>query len=129
SAAGSHTLEQFVNTVARDIEDPDTKVSVWKRLQASRIATAGAEQRSELRSRTDLRIDALGSGSDYSPFLQHSGTPTLNLGFGGADDDGIYHSVYDDFYHYTRFLDTDFRYGRALVQTVGTAVVRLADAD
>ena len=77
----------------------------------------------------DLRIGALGSGSDYTPFLQHLGIPSLNLGFGGEDDDGIYHSIYDDFYFYTHFLDTDFVYGRALAQTAGTAVIRLADAD
>ena len=83
-----------------------------------------------MRSRADLRIGALGSGSDYSPFLQHAGIPSLNLSFGGLDEsDGIYHSIYDDYYHFTKFLDTDFAYGRALAQTVGTAVIRLADAD
>jgi N-acetylated-alpha-linked acidic dipeptidase len=102
---------------------------VWKRRQARAIANGNAEQRAEARTRADLRIDALGSGSDYSPFLQHNGVPTLNLGFGGMDDDGIYHSIYDDFYHFSKFADTDFRYGRALAQTVGTAVIRLADAD
>ena len=81
------------------------------------------------RTRDDLRIDALGSGSDFTPFLQHSGVPTLNLAYGGEDDSGIYHSIYDDFYHYTHFEDTDFAYGRLAAQTVGTAVIRLADAD
>jgi len=62
--------------------------------------------------------------------LQHAGIPSINLAFGGLDEsDGIYHSIYDDYYHFTKFLDTDFAYGRALAQTVGTAVVRLADAD
>ena len=56
-------------------------------------------------------------------------SPSLNLGFGGEDDGGIYHSIYDDFYWYTHFRDTTFVYGRALAQTVGTAVIRLADAD
>jgi N-acetylated-alpha-linked acidic dipeptidase len=129
NAGGSHALEAFINGVARAVDDPDTKTTVWKRLQALRIASGTSEQRSEARSRSDLRIGALGSGSDYTPFLQHSGIPTLNLGFGGLDDDGIYHSIYDDFYHYTKFLDTDFTYGRALAQVVGTAVLRLADAD
>jgi N-acetylated-alpha-linked acidic dipeptidase len=129
SAGGSHPLEQFINAVARDVEDPDTTLSVWKRLQASRIASGSPEQRSDARGRADLRIDALGSGSDYSPFLQHLGTPTLHLYFDGLDQDGIYHSIYDDFHHFTKFLDTDFRYGRALAQTAGTAVIRLADAD
>ena len=129
NADGSHSLEHFINDVARDIEDPDTKVSVWKRMQARAISRSNAERRAEARNRPDLRIDALGSGSDYSPFLQHNGVPTLNIGFGGQDDDGIYHSIYDDFYHFAKFADADFRYGRALAQTVGTAVIRLADAD
>jgi N-acetylated-alpha-linked acidic dipeptidase len=129
-AGGSHALEPFVNRVARDVEDPETKLSVWKRMQARAISTGSPGQRAEARSRSDLRISALGSGSDYSAFLQHAGVPTLNLGFGGHDSsDGIYHSIYDDFFHFTKFLDTDFAYGRALAQTVGTLVVRTADAD
>jgi N-acetylated-alpha-linked acidic dipeptidase len=130
NAGGSHALEGFVNNVARDIEDPETKESVWKRMQARAIATTAPAPRAEVRARADLRINALGSGSDYSPFLQHAGIPSINLAFGGLDEsDGIYHSIYDDYYHFTKFLDTDFAYGRALAQTVGTAVIRLADAD
>jgi N-acetylated-alpha-linked acidic dipeptidase len=128
-AGGSHTLEKFINGVARDIEDPETKLSAWKRLQASRIVNGTPETRAEARNRADLRIGALGSGSDYTPFLQHNGVATLNIGFGGLDDDGIYHSVYDDFYHFSHFSDTTFVYGRALAQTAGTAVMRFADAD
>jgi N-acetylated-alpha-linked acidic dipeptidase len=127
--AGSHTLERFVNEVARSVQDPETKGTVWKRWQARQIANASAAQRGDIRSRADLRINALGSGSDYTPFLQHEGTASLNLSFGGMDPNGIYHSVYDDFYHYEKFSDPGFLYGRALTQTVGTAVVRLADAD
>ena len=129
---GSHTLEKFVNGVARDIEDPETKGSVWKRLQASRIARPegnAVAERQEARQRPDLRIGALGSGSDYTAFLDHLGVASVNLGFGGEDSGGIYHSIYDDFYWYTHFSDTDFVYGRALAQTAGTAVMRLADAE
>jgi N-acetylated-alpha-linked acidic dipeptidase len=129
SAGGSHSLERFVNGVARDVIDPETGISVWKRRQARTIARGTAEDRKVARDRADLRIDALGSGSDYSPFLQHAGVASLNLGFGDEDEDGIYHSIYDDFYFFTRFLDTNFAYGRALAQTVGTAVIRLADSD
>jgi N-acetylated-alpha-linked acidic dipeptidase len=129
SAGGSHSLERFVNGVARDVTDPETGISVWKRRQARTIARGTPEERKGARDRADLRIEALGSGSDYSPFLQHAGIASLNLGFGEEDADGIYHSVYDDFYFFTRFLDTDFVYGRALAQTVGTAVIRLADSD
>jgi N-acetylated-alpha-linked acidic dipeptidase len=71
----------------------------------------------------------LGSGSDYTAFLDHIGIASVNLGFGGEDGGGIYHSIYDDFYWYTHFSDTGFVYGRALAQTAGTAVLRLADAE
>jgi N-acetylated-alpha-linked acidic dipeptidase len=128
-AGGSHSLEKFVNAVARDVEDPEAHVSVWKRLQARTIDRGSTDARAEARSRKDLRIDALGSGSDYTPFLQHAGVPALSFGFSGLDTDGIYHSIYDSFYHYTTFHDPDFIYGRTLAQTVGTAIVRLADAD
>src|SRR5262249_5963353 len=80
-------------------------------------------------NRADLRINALGSGSDFTGFLQHDGVASLNIGFGGEDGGGIYHSIYDDFYWYTHFSDTDFTYGRALAQTGGTLVLRLADAE
>jgi N-acetylated-alpha-linked acidic dipeptidase len=127
---GSHTLEQFTNDIAREISDPETKLTVWKRHQLHAIADAKTtEQREEIRKRADLRIPALGSGSDYTAFLQHDGVASLNIGFGGEDEGGIYHSIYDDFYWYTHFSDTDFVYGRALAQTGGTAVMRLADAD
>jgi len=127
---GSHTLEQFTNDIAREISDPETKLTVWKRHQLHAIADAKTtEQREEIRKRADLRIPALGSGSDYTAFLQHDGVASLNIGFGGEDKGGIYHSIYDDFYWFTHFSDTDFVYGRALAQTGGTAVMRLADAD
>jgi N-acetylated-alpha-linked acidic dipeptidase len=129
-AEGSHTLERFINDVARDVPDPETKFSAWKRAQLSSIAFAnGPDDRQEARSRADLRIGALGSGSDYGAFIQHIGIASLNLGYGGEDGGGIYHSIYDDFYWYTHFSDTDFVYGRALAQTSATAVLRLADAD
>ena len=131
--SGSHTLEKFINGVAREIDDPESKVTVWKRLQFHRIAnpppTATPQERQEVRSRADLRISALGSGSDYTAFLDHLGIASVNLGFGGEGKEGIYHSIYDDFYWYTHFSDGDFAYGRALAQTAGTAVLRLADAE
>ncbi len=127
---GSHSLEQFINGVARDIEDPETRLTVWQRLQLSRIAEAkSADDRKELRQRADLRINALGSGTDFTGFLDHIGIASLDMGYGGEDEQGIYHSIYDDFYWYMHFSDYDFVYGRALSQTVGTSVMRLADAE
>ncbi len=130
---GSHSLEKFVNSVAHDITDPEKNISVWKRSQARRLQPdnpRGSEDaRKEARTRPDLRIGPLGSGSDYTAFIDHLGVASLNVGYGGEDDGGIYHSIYDDFYWYTHFADKDFVFGRALSQTVGTMVMRFADAD
>lgn len=128
--SGSHSLERFLNGVARDIEDPEKHMSVWQRAHSLRIADAsGTEAREELRHRADMRIRALGDGSDYASFLDHGGIAAVDLRFGGEGGEGQYHSIYDDFYWYTHFADTQFVYGRALAQTAGTAIMRLADAD
>jgi N-acetylated-alpha-linked acidic dipeptidase len=127
---GSHTLERFINGVSRDITDPEKNISVHDRDLLLALSRARTDQeRKELRSRPDLRIGALGSGSDYTVFIDHLGIASLNMGYGGEDPGGIYHSIYDDFYWYTHFGDPTFEYGRAMSQTVGTAVMRLADAD
>ena len=129
-ASGSHDLEKLINDVARDVTDPEKHISVWQRARLLRISrAANAEDRAEVRKRADLRIGSLGDGSDYTAFLDHAGISALNLGYGGENDADAYHSIYDDFYWYTHFVDIDFSYGRALAQTGGTAVMRLADAD
>ncbi|HWC99866.1 MAG TPA: M28 family metallopeptidase, partial [Candidatus Sulfopaludibacter sp.] len=128
-AEGSHSLERFINGVAKDVEDPEAKIPVATRLRDMRLANSSGEDRQEVRSRADLRIGALGSGSDYTAFLDHLGIASLNVGFGGEDRGGIYHSIYDDFYWYTHFSDTTFVYGRALAQLAGMSVMRLADAE
>jgi N-acetylated-alpha-linked acidic dipeptidase len=129
SAAGSHSLEPLVNQVARSIEDPETKASVWQRWQAAKLLYGSPQESQETASRDDLRIGALGSGSDYAAFLDHLGIASLDLSYAGEDQNGVYHSIYDDFYWYTHFCDTTFVYGRALSQTNGTLVLRMAQAD
>jgi N-acetylated-alpha-linked acidic dipeptidase len=130
SLEGSHTLEHFINDVARDIQDPETKLTVWKRAQLKEIADANSgDERREVLERHDLRLDMLGGGSDHASFINFAGIASLGIGYGGEDHGGIYHSIYDDFYWYTHFSDYDFVYGRALSQTGGTAVMRMADAD
>jgi N-acetylated-alpha-linked acidic dipeptidase len=128
--AGSHTIEKFINEVSRDVIDPEKKISVSDRARALQILTGTPEARREARDRGDLRIGALGSGSDYTAFLDHMGIASLNLGYGGeGETGGVYHSIYDSFDHYTRFGDPDFAYGIALAQTGGRAVLRFANAD
>ena len=129
-ASGSHTIEKFINEVARDVTDPEKKISVSDRARAETILNGSSEARREARERADLRIGALGSGSDYTAFIDHLGIASLNLGYGGeGETGGVYHSVYDSFDHYTRFGDPDFAYGIALAQTGGRAVLRFANAD
>jgi N-acetylated-alpha-linked acidic dipeptidase len=130
NVSGSHTLETFINQVAREVTDPEKNISVWQRRQLRRIADANSgEERERLRSRTTWPIEALGSGSDYTAFLDFVGVASLNLDYSGETDGGVYHSAYDDFYWFTHFSDVGFVYGRALAQTAGTAAMRLADAD
>ncbi len=129
-ASGSHTLERFINDVARAVPDPKGKGSAWEVQKAARERAATTDEaKRELRERADLRISALGSGSDYTAFIDHLGIASLNLGFGGESGGGIYHSIYDSFHWYTKFSDGDFTHTRALAQVAGTAMLRLADAD
>ena len=128
-ADGSPSLARMLSEAAREVKDPETGMSVWKRSHLGEIADARGDKRQEARDRTDLHVDPMGSGSDYTAFYHHFGVPSLNIGFGGEDDGGIYHSIYDTFHWYTTFSDTSFLYGRALAQTAGTVTMRLASAD
>jgi N-acetylated-alpha-linked acidic dipeptidase len=137
NAEGSHSLQRLVNEVSAGVHDPETDDSVQARLRAKLRVDAfsgGNEQAKKLAeaaaSDADLPIGALGSGSDFTPFLQHLGIATLSVEYGGeSDNEGIYHSNYDTFEHYIRFGDPSFAYGLAESQTVGHVVLRVADAD
>ncbi|MEO8378283.1 MAG: transferrin receptor-like dimerization domain-containing protein [Acidobacteriota bacterium] len=127
---GSHTLERFVTEVARDVMDPERDVSVLERLRARKLVDAEtAEDRQGLRERALLRLDALGSGSDFTPFLQHAGVASLAVGYGGEDEYGVYHSAYDSFDHFNRFVDPKFDYGVTQAMTTGRMMLRLANAN
>lgn len=129
-AAGSHTLERFVTEVARDVEDPQRGVSVLERSRARQLVDAeDAEERKQIRERSLIRLRALGSGSDFTPFLQHAGIASLNISYGGEGEYGVYHSAYDSFDHYTRFADPTFAYGIVQAKTTGRMMLRLANAD
>ncbi len=127
---GSPALARLISEVARDVTDPEAGMSVWTRAHLGAVAAARtADKRREARERSDLLVDPMGSGSDYTAFYHHLGIPSLNFGFGGEDDGGVYHSIYDSFHWYTTFSDTAFVYGRALAQTAGLATMRLASAE
>ncbi len=120
SAGGSHTLQAMVAEVADAVTDPQKKVSVKERKLARQLVQGGEDE---------FELYALGSGSDYTPFIQHAGIASLNLGFGDEDEGGEYHTIYDTYNHYTRFKDPGFLYGVTLANTAGRIVLRLANAD
>jgi N-acetylated-alpha-linked acidic dipeptidase len=134
---GSHSLQRLVNEVAAGVRDPQTDGSVMARLRARIRVEAyngGSEQAKRMAaaaaSGADLPLGALGSGSDFTPFLQHLGIASLDLGYAGEDDQGgVYHSHYDTFEHYVRFGDPDFLYGVAMAQSAGHVMLRAADSD
>lgn len=129
SAGGSHSLERLVNDVARTVRMPGGETTLWQAMQNRRLAASRSEaERRALLAQGDIPISALGSGSDYTAFLDHLGIASLNIGMGGESGGGIYHSIYDTFTWYTRFSDATFEYGQALTQAAGTLTLRLADA-
>ena len=130
-ASGSHALEGFMDEIGNSVVDPETGVTVNERKKARQIASApNAKAKKEIMDRkTPDRIGALGSGSDYSSFLQHLGIPTLDIGYGGEGSGGEYHSIFDSYDDFRRFKDPGFVYCLALSKTVGHTVLRMADAD
>ncbi len=129
-AGGSHALEVLVEEVSKSVTDPQTMVSVFERKKAAEFVNASSfsAKKTAMASKT-ATLSALGSGSDYSAFLQHLGLPTLNLGFGGESSGGEYHTNFDTYAHYEKYKDPGFAYGAALSQVAGLSALRLASAD
>jgi N-acetylated-alpha-linked acidic dipeptidase len=128
-AGGSHALQRLVNQAANAVTDPQTGVSVAERLRAAATVREAPAEVRRLLEGGELRIAALGSGSDYSPFLQHLGIASLNLGFGGESAGGEYHTAFDTHDFFRRFVDPGGAYGVALAQVAGRVTLRLAEAD
>jgi len=129
-ASGSHALEPLMDGIAKTVIDPQTNVSVFERRKAREAITAsGAATKKKILDENELKLGAMGSGSDYSSFIQHAGIPALNLGFGGEGSGGEYHSIYDSYYDFITFKDPGFRYEVALAQVAGRAALRMANAD
>ena len=128
NTGGSHGLQQFMNEVAKDVNDPRTGKPVFD--EARRRAVLGEPEADRKAAEADpsLRLAPLGSGSDFTPFLQHLTLSALNVGFGGESPGGVYHSAYDTIKWYQTYSDGDYSYGRTLSQLTGTLVMRLADA-
>ena len=130
--SGSHSLQAFVNDLMRDLPDPKREKQSLYDAKVDRLLSQAAtdEDKAAIDRRRYVPIAALGSGSDYTAFLDFLTIASLTMGFGGeGSDSGVYHSTYDSFYWYTHFADTDFAYGAALSRTIGTAILRLAGAE
>jgi N-acetylated-alpha-linked acidic dipeptidase len=128
-ASGSHTLEPFFNEIIEQVIDPQTSVTLKDRRYAKTLVDADRTNRARLLGNKYMKLGALGAGSDYSPFLQHMGIASMNLGFGGESQGNQYHSAYDSYDFFTRFMDPGFRYGIALAKVKARVMMRLANAD
>jgi len=129
-AGGSHALEGMVDEVAKNITDPQTGVNLFERVRAHEVVTAQSPQLAKERmDKSSIHLEALGTGSDFSPFLQHLGLPVLNLEFSGEDNNGIYHSIYDSYDYFIRFIDPGFYYGATLSKMAGHISLRMLNAD
>ncbi len=127
---GSHGLSNFVTDISKSVIDPQAGVSVFERQKANSATNASSiKSKKEIYEATAFPLGAMGSGSDYSSFIQHLGVPALNIGYGGENPGGEYHSIYDSYDHYARFKDVEFKYGVTLAKTSGRAVLRLSEAD
>jgi N-acetylated-alpha-linked acidic dipeptidase len=131
-ASSVPSLKQFLRDIARAVPSPKggTVYDAWKaRGDARRRERADgsfAERRGDADS-GDVRVGDLGSGSDYSAFLQHLGVPSTDIGSGGPY--GVYHSVFDNFAWFTMFADPTFVYEQQMARVFGLEVLRMAQAD
>lgn len=129
SISGSHAFEPLAAAVADTVIDPQSGVSVAERRQSYLLVEGTDKQKATARKSASLKMGALGSGSDYSAFIQHMGIASFNVRFGGEGVGGEYHTAFDTFDHYTRFKDPEFAYGVALADVCGRLTLRLANAD
>jgi len=126
---GSHVLERFFNQIIEEVNDPRSEITLKERRQAyDKIYGESEQEQTDAAERSDLRIAPMGSGSDYTPFLQHLGIASANLGFGGEAAGGSYHTLYDTYEHYTTWNDPGLTYSATLPKVTGRATLRLANA-
>ncbi|MDX6501241.1 MAG: N-acetylated-alpha-linked acidic dipeptidase [Blastocatellia bacterium] len=131
SASSVPSMWKLIWSAAQDVRDPKSGKSLYdawhSRVRADLAESELYDANGNEKPASSPRIGALGSGSDYTPFLQHLGVPSLDMGFGG--DYGVYHSAYDSFYWMAHFGDPTFQYHVAAAQIWGTIALRLADAE
>ncbi|HEY6578684.1 MAG TPA: transferrin receptor-like dimerization domain-containing protein, partial [Rhizomicrobium sp.] len=139
SAGGSQDLGRFVNAIASEVIDPETQATIGQRLRAGmRVDALAPHATDEVKAdaklaadpKKDFPLEAIGSGSDYSSFIDHLGIAALNIQFGGeGQSGGVYHSRYDTFEHHSRFVDPGFVYDSLTAKTIGWLVISAAQSD
>lgn len=132
TASATPSLKALVRDVTRDVQDPGTHFSVYhvwsdQNSTVKQPVSGTARQAPVSDSPSEPAIGALGAGSDFSPFFDFAGIPSIDLAFEG--DYGVYHSLYDDFYWMKHFGDPTFQYHVALARVLGTLALRLDEAD
>jgi N-acetylated-alpha-linked acidic dipeptidase len=134
-ASAVPALKQFVRDATKMVPSPKggTVYEVWKEAKAkdaNRVSAdlAGSQNRPpNARVDQDVEVGDLGSGSDYSVFLQRLGVPATDIGSGGPY--GVYHSVFDNFAWFKKFADPDFKYEQEMARVLGIQMLHMADAD
>jgi N-acetylated-alpha-linked acidic dipeptidase len=130
-ASATPSLSELVRDVTRDITDPNSGRAIYDRWREHLTRTRSDQEPSGSAAGADapgtVPLGALGAGSDFCPFFDHAGIPSIDVGFAG--DYGVYHSAYDDFYWMKHFGDPSFAYHVALARILGTIALRLDEAD
>jgi N-acetylated-alpha-linked acidic dipeptidase len=124
-ASAVPSLKQFVREVTMEVASPKggSVYEQWKIAQAE----AGARRHNEAQSGGEVRVGDLGSGSDYTPFLQHLGVPATDVGSSGPY--GVYHSAFDNYAWFVMNADPTFVYEQQMARVYGLEALHMADAD
>jgi N-acetylated-alpha-linked acidic dipeptidase len=137
-ASSVPSLKQFIRDIARDVPSPKggTVYDAWQKsaqpetpaaTQSPTEAIGDSRRTPAAQVKSDVPVGDLGSGSDYTAFLQHLGVPSSDISSSGPY--GVYHSVFDNFNWFKKFGDPDFVYEQEMARVLGLEAVRMADAD
>mgnify|MGYP001547723095 CR=1 FL=1 len=128
--SGSPSLRELARQSAAAVPDPNKDDSVgglWEQRMAEKWASASTIDLEQADETFELHLGALGSGSDYTVFLDHLGIAAVDFGFRGKN--GVYHSAYDNFNWMDRFGDPGFAYHATAARLLGILAMRLASSD
>jgi N-acetylated-alpha-linked acidic dipeptidase len=128
-ASAVPSLQEFVRDVTREVPSPKggTVYEQWKTAQQTTPRRRGGAARTDAPASDVVRVGDLGSGSDFTPFIQHLGVPSTDVGSGGPY--GVYHSVFDNYNWFIKFADPTFVYEQQMARVFGLEILHMADTD